>query len=263
MPDYKIKLNVFEGPLDLLLHLVKINEMDISEIPIAEITRQYLDYLRLMETLDLEVAGDFLVMAATLLNIKLRALLPDSTAPEEEAEEVEDILTARALMEKLIQYRRFKEAAAALQERETVQARVFLREVALPRLDQAERDDDMRLELAALLQAFGRVARYVADRPGYVVAEEAYAVEDQMAQIARRIEVEKRLSVEELFGRCGSKLEMIVCLLAILELFHERRLRLEQSGPFAPIYLFEADPEGGADPSAPPEPGPTAAAGEP
>jgi segregation and condensation protein A len=93
MADYKFKLDVFEGPLDLLLHLVKINEMDIYDIPIAKITRQYLDYLKLIESLDLEIAGEYLVMAATLVNIKLRALLPDSPEEEEMEEAVEDIMS--------------------------------------------------------------------------------------------------------------------------------------------------------------------------
>ncbi|MBI1785148.1 segregation/condensation protein A, partial [Candidatus Sumerlaeota bacterium] len=132
MDEYKVKLQVFEGPLDLLLHLVKINEMDIYDIQIAEVTKQYLEYIRLMQSLDLEVAGEFIVMASTLLNIKLRSLLPDSGEPDEDEEELGDILTAQALMEQLVQYRKFKEAAARLQEQEEQQARIFFRDVALP-----------------------------------------------------------------------------------------------------------------------------------
>src|SRR5437773_11265695 len=109
MEDYKVKLQVFEGPLDLLLHLVRINEMDIYDIKIAEVTRQYLEYIRLMQSLDLEVAGEFLVMASTLVNIKLRSLLPDTGEEPIEDEEIGDIITAQALMEQLVQYRKFKE----------------------------------------------------------------------------------------------------------------------------------------------------------
>src|SRR3990172_6578091 len=112
-PDYKVKIDIFEGPLDLMLHLLKVNELEIGEISISTITGQYLDYLRLMETLDLEVAGEFLVMAATLLNIKLRSILPsaEEEIEQEEEAELDNYLTARALMQRLIEYRRFKEAA--------------------------------------------------------------------------------------------------------------------------------------------------------
>ncbi|MBI3734959.1 segregation/condensation protein A, partial [Candidatus Sumerlaeota bacterium] len=204
MDEYKVKLQVFEGPLDLLLHLVKINEMDIYDIQIAEVTKQYLEYIRLMQSLDLEVAGEFIVMASTLLNIKLRSLLPDSGEPDEDEEELGDILTAQALMEQLVQYRKFKEAAARLQEQEEQQARIFFRDVALPQFAGIA-DDGLRGDLDTMLTAFSRVLRFVEARGWHMVTEEEYSVEEKIDFIHRRIQAEKQLDIEGLFRDCRSK----------------------------------------------------------
>ncbi len=241
MDDYKVKLQVFEGPLDLLLHLVKINEMDIYDIPIAEVTRQYLEYLRLMETMDLEIAGEFLVMAATLLNIKLRSLLPQTSLDEEEDEEIGDILTAQALMDQLVQYRKFKEAASKLQEKEDQQARIFFREVALPQFANVE-GDDLRSDLDKMLVAFSRVLRFVEAAGWHMVTEEEFSLEEKIDSIDRRIREEKRLDLETLFRECRAKVEMIVVLLALLELSRQKCVTLEQSDPYGPVYLFWRDP---------------------
>ena len=258
---YKVKLDVFEGPLDLLLHLVKINEMEISEIRISEITSQYLDYLRLMESLDLDIAGDFLVMAATLLNIKLRSILPDSERDEDEDEEIDDILTASALMEKLVEYRKFKEAASYLREQEQHRSRLFIREVALPRMAQSEPEDDLRVDLDTLIGAFSRVVRFIDARGWHLVTEEEYSVEEKMDLIEKRLEVQPRLELEEFFRDCSSKLEMIVLLLALLELFHRKVLRLDQSEAMGPIYIFRRDAVKGA--IVPPPEGPAAESSSP
>lgn len=258
---YKVKLDVFEGPLDLLLHLVKINEMEISEIRISEITSQYLDYLRLMESLDLDIAGDFLVMAATLLNIKLRSILPDSERDEDEDEEIDDILTARALMEKLVEYRKFKEAASYLRDQEQHRSRLFIRDVALPRMAQTEPEDDLRVDLDTLIGAFSRVVRFIDASGWHLVTEEEYSVEEKMDLIEKRLEVQPRLELEEFFRDCSSKLEMIVLLLALLELFHRKVLRLDQSEAMGPIYIFRRDAVKGA--IVPPPEGPAAESSSP
>ena len=258
---YKVKLDVFEGPLDLLLHLVKINEMEISEIRISEITSQYLDYLRLMESLDLDIAGDFLVMAATLLNIKLRSILPDSERDEDEDEEIDDILTARALMEKLVEYRKFKEAASYLRDQEQHRSRLFIRDVALPRMAQTEPEDDLRVDLDTLIGAFSRVVRFIDARGWHLVTEEEYSVEEKMDLIEKRLEVQPRLELEEFFRDCSSKLEMIVLLLALLELFHRKVLRLDQSEAMGPIYIFRRDAVKGA--IVPPPEGPAGESSSP
>ncbi len=235
--DCTFKLNIFQGPLDLLLHLIRVNELEISEISISQITSQYLDYLRLMESLDLEVAGDYLVMAASLINIKLRTLLPD---PEEEIEpeaeeELDSFMTARALMQRLIEYRRFKEAAAGLGARAERQAQIFLREVALPQLAEAEASAPVRGDLALLLEAFGRVIKFVERRDYHQVQQENYTIEDKIGVVRRRLMIENGFELEELFLACHDKLEMIVTLMALLELCRLKEILLRQGDTFGRI----------------------------
>lgn len=255
MEDYKVKIQVFEGPMDLLLHLVKINEVDIQEIKIADIARQYLDYMRLMEKLDLELAGDFLVMAATLLNIKARALLPNPAEEEEEDEQEGDIMTAQALLKQLIEYRKFKEAAADLRGREERQAQIFFREVALPKIVVAEKDAEISVDLEKLLAAFTRVLRFVDARGIHMVGEEQFSLEDKITLFQRKLETETRIELDRVFMDCETKVEMIVCLLALLELCRQKAIRLGQGDAYEPIIVFKRVEEAGA-PGAEPAPAP-------
>lgn len=261
MEDYKVKIQVFEGPMDLLLHLVKINEVDIHDIKIADIARQYLDYMRLMKSLDLELAGDFIVMASTLLNIKLRALLPDRGEQEEEdEEEVGDIVTAQALLQQLIEYRKFKEAAADLRGREERQTQMFFREVALPKIATAEREAEINVDLEKLLAAFTRVLRFVDARGLHMVTEEEFSLDDKIDYFHRRLQSEPRIELDQVFRDCRSKVEMIVCLLALLELCRQKSIRIDQSTSYDPIYVFkrvispdEPAPEAKPEPALVPE----------
>jgi len=243
--DYRIKLQIFEGPLDLLLHLIKINEMEITEITISEITGQYLEYLRLMESLDLEIAGDYLVLAATLLNVKLRALLPGQEEEEEEEEELDDYLSARNLMQKLIEYRRFKEAALDLGQRAKAQAELFYREVALPKLNEAQKDPEIEGDLQALLAAFSRVIHFVERRDYHQVEADNVSVEDLILRVRQKLFLENRFSIFKLFEECQSRIEMVVCLFALLELCRLKELRIVQGENFsdATIMAREADTE--------------------
>lgn len=231
-------LPVFQGPLDLLLHLIKVNELEISEISISEITGQYLDYLRLMETLDLEVAGDYLVMAASLINIKLRTLLPD---PEEEIEpeeeEADNFLTARALMQRLIEYRKFKEAANNLGNRAERQSQIFIREVALPQLAEAEATPQVRGDLTLLLEAFTRVIRFVERRDYHQVQQENYTIEDKIEMVRRRLLVEDGFDLGPIFMECHDKVEMIVTLLAMLELCRVKEITIRQGEIFGEVRV--------------------------
>lgn len=237
MDEYKVRLDIFEGPMDLLLHLIKIHEMDITEVAIAKITDEYLAHLRLMEKLDLELAGDFLVMAATLINIKLRTLLPRHGEEEVEEEEIDDLMTAKSLMEKLVEYRKFKEASNRLRDQGDHQADVFFRDAPLPRADGSEQAVEMQIDVDRLLEAFGRVLRFVEAKNWHLVAEEKFSVEEKMDEIEQRLLLEPRLSVEEVFKACRSKLEMIVYLLAMLELTHLKRLRISQTEAYGSIYV--------------------------
>ncbi|MEN6625728.1 MAG: segregation/condensation protein A [Candidatus Sumerlaeia bacterium] len=236
--DCTFTLPVFQGPLDLLLHLIKVNELEISEISISQITGQYLDYLRLMETLDLEVAGDYLVMAASLINIKLRALLPDAEEElEPEEEEVDGFMTARALMQRLIEYRKFKEAAASLARNAERQSQIFIREVALPQLAEAEATPQVRGDLTLLLEAFTRVIRFVERRDYHQIQQENYTIEDKISMVRRRLLIEEGFELGAVFMECHDKVEMIVTLLAMLELCRLKEVLIRQGETFGEVRV--------------------------
>jgi len=237
---YTIKLPVFEGPFDLLLHLIRVNEMDIQDIRIAEITRQYLDYLALMRELDLDLAGDFLVMAATLIHIKARTLLPVPPDQEEQEEEISEILSARELVRQLIEYRKFKEAAVELRHKEEAAAKLVFRTNASIQIA-PEQTADLTADVSLLYKAFSRVLRFV-DAPGYnPVISEQYSVEEKIAHLEDMLTREKDLNLEQVFRRCFNKVEIIVTFLAMLELCRLKRLTVFQENPFDGIMVRAAE----------------------
>lgn len=242
---YNVKINVFEGPFDLLLHLVRVNEMDIYDIPIAQITDQYLTYIKEMEKLDLRIAGEFLVMAATLINLKSRTLMPPlSDNQEEQEEEVEDeydnINSAQDLMRQLIEYRQFKELAATLAVREDEQLRVFYRNSVLPVLSDNGEPQEIKEDISLLFSAFARVLEYTEGRPSHHVVEEEFSVEEKIAVLQRQLAAKDLVSVSEAFKRCINKNEIITVFLAILEVCRLRIARVRQGGNFGDIYLVPA-----------------------
>lgn len=246
--SYNVRINVFEGPFDLLLHLVRMNEMDIYDIPIAEITKQYLDYISEMEKLNLEVAGDFLVMAATLINIKSRTLMPPLSPEEEEEEEEEEvdetyenIRDAQDLMRRLIEYRQFKETAVDLSKREDEQLRVFYRNSVLPSLSDKSLDSEAREDISLLFSAFARVLEYAEGRPAHHVLEEEFSIEEKIAALRSEIALSRRIGVTGLFKRALNKAEMIAVFLALLELCRLRQARVIQSKNFGEILLVHPD----------------------
>ena len=235
---YRVQLPVFEGPFDLLLHLVKVNQMDIYDIEIAKITEQYLEYIETAEKLNIELAGEFLVMAATLINIKSRALMPVPKAEEEEAGEPEDeIASTRALIAQLVEYRRFKEAARTLADRAEEHSRVFYRTRVIP-IVAPEAEGEVVENLDALFGAFARVLRYATSEDFHRVIEERFRVEDKILDIRDRLQREKQLSLKALFARCINKMESIVTFLALLELCRQRQIRLKQNAPFDDVVAF-------------------------
>lgn len=233
---YRIKLPVFEGPFDLLLHLVKINQMDIYDIEISKIAEQYLEYIESAERLNIELAGEFLVMAATLVNIKSRALLPEPLTDEEGEEAEDEITSARALIQQLVEYRRYKEAAQTLGERESEQSRVFYRTRVIPILA-PDADEEVVQDLEALLGAFGRVLRYATSEDFHRVLEEQYRVEDKIVDIEERLRRSKTLSLRSLFDRSLAKMESICIFLALLELCRRRRIRIKQKSAFDDVVV--------------------------
>ncbi len=245
---YHVRTDVFQGPFDLLLHLVRINEIDIYDIPIAEITNQYLEIIKDTEKIDLASAGDFLVMAATLINLKARTLMPPQTAEEaveeeqEVDEEYESIRDAQDLMRRLVEYRQFKELAVQLSDREEEQLRVFYRNQVLPELVDGQAADPsfFREDISLLFSAFARVLEITEGRPTHHVIEEEFTVEEKVETIQTLLNRDRRLSIYGLFEHCLNKQECITTFLALLEVCRLKVARLKQKGNYQDILLVLA-----------------------
>lgn len=238
--DYQVVLDTFRGPLDLLLYLVKREEVDILDIPIARIAEQFKQYLDVLTLIDVERAGDFLVMAATLMEIKSKMLLP---RPEQEsaAEPTED--PRRELVKQLLQYRRFKEAAARLERLAEEQARRWPRTpVAVP--SRASTTPTLQpVELWDLVSAFGRLMREtMAAQPQTIVVDHT-PLHVHMEYVTARLEQAGRLRFAELFEPPYTRSRLVGLFLAILELAKMRRLIPEQAEPFGEIWIRLAPAE--------------------
>ncbi|MCX7020549.1 MAG: segregation/condensation protein A [bacterium] len=234
---YTIKLPVFEGPFDLLLHLIKANEMDIHDIQLAEITKQYVEYIAIMRQLDLELAGEFLVMAATLIHIKARTLLPTPFEAEEREEEIDEIMTARELVRQLVEYRKYKEATAALRKREEQAARVFYRSNVI--MIVPENTDELSIDVTLLYKAFARVLNFIespAYRPEF---KDKFTVEDKISYIEALTTRASEVDLSEVFRRCFNRSEIIVTFLAVLELCRMNRIRIRQIKQFDMIVMTD------------------------
>jgi len=205
--------------------------MDIYDIEIAKITEQYLAYIEAAEKLNIELAGEFLVIAATLINIKSRSLLPTPAGEEEGEAEEDEITSTRALIRQLVEYRRFKEAARTLAERAEEHSRIFYRTRIIPILA-PEAGAEVVENLEALFTAFSRVLRFATSEDFHRVIEERFRVEDKILDIEQRLRLERKVSLKELFDRCINKLECIVTFLALLELCRQRRIHLIQKKPY-------------------------------
>ncbi len=236
--SYRVQLEHFEGPLDLLLFLIQREEVDIHEIPIARITRQYLEFLDLMRALDLDVAGEFILMASTLIAIKSRTLLP---APEFD-EEGEIIDPRQELVRQLVEYRRFRAAAERLgtieRERRSVHGRgsgIELPEPPAPELE---------LGLFALLSAYQRTLSMAAVREAARprVDFETVRLEDRVRMIRELLSRTPRLRLFELAGGSGGRLELIVTFMAILELVRLGEVGARQPNAFEDVYLYRREP---------------------
>ena len=237
--DYKVKLEVFEGPLDLLLYLIKKEEVDIYDIPIERITNQYMEYLTLMKLLNLEVAGEFLVMAATLMYIKSRMLLPvDQQITDSEAEEGED--PRWELIRQLVEYKKFKDAALQLGKREEEQSNIFVRagdtgvEIDAKSIPLAE------VSIFDLINAFSDVLRKASARDGFSeIIEEKYTVSDKIEEILYTLRDRSELIFGDLFAQAQSRTEIVVTFLALLELIRLKRLKVRQEAAFGEIHVIK------------------------
>lgn len=231
---YKVKLEVFEGPLDLLLYLIKRDELDISDIPIAQITDQYLAYLDLMRLLDLDIAGEFLVMAATLMQIKSRMLLPRPPVPDEEDEADPRAELARRLLE----YQRFKEVADALGGLETQQRGVFSRPGGLAEVAETPEGVGFEATLFDLISAFSKILQEIPRESFLQIVREPFTVEQKIHEILHGLRSVGRVSFHQLFRPGGSRLEIVATFLAILELIRAKEILVRQRTPFGEIVVL-------------------------
>ena len=232
-PLYTVRLEMFEGPLDLLLHLIRKNEIKITDIPIALITEQYLEYLKLMKELNLDVAGDYLLMASTLLHIKSKMLLPPS--PEEEEEEGEEDPRAE-LVRRLLDYQRYKEAASELERRPLLDRDVFIR--ALPIVTEGPEEERIDVSLFDLLEAFRQVLERARPEVFHEVMLEQVTVEERIQDILALLQRENRsMAFHRLFPEQASRKVIVVTFLAILELVKMKRVRVFQMAPFEVIRI--------------------------
>ncbi|MDR3564099.1 MAG: segregation/condensation protein A [Negativicutes bacterium] len=233
MTDYKIKLEAFEGPMALLMHLIEKHQLDIYDIPIADVTEQYLAYIRAMEVFNIDIASEFLVMAATLLQIKSRMLLPKPPALDEETEEIDP---RQELVERLLEYRRFKQAATLLEEMLRQREKLFARESAQEFGTKLILPTDLRLD--DLIQAFAGVWESVVDEFAFIAREEI-SVQDKMQDILHLLRKNNgQMEFAHTFIRSGSRTEMVTAFLALLELIRLRRVRIRQDASFGPIQLM-------------------------
>ena len=234
---YEVKLEAFTGPMDLLLHLIRKQKINIYDIPIALIARQYLEYLSLMKTLNLSLAGEFLVMAATLLYIKSRTLLPKDETIEPEDEEVID--PRSELVRQLIEYERFKDAAGSLVARERLWQDSFTRD-PLPVPKKLEEEEDVwteDLQIFDLLSALQGVLDRAPSDTYVEVSRENWTVEERIQVVMERLETEATVPFEELFEQHWSRPLIIVTFLGLLELVRMNLVRLYQGEWFGPIHV--------------------------
>jgi len=235
--EYRVHLDVFTGPLDLLLYLIRRDELDIQDIPIARLTEQYLEYVRLLEHIDPNTAGDFLVMASTLIELKSRALLP---TPPLEADDDEDDPRA-SLVRQLLEYKRFKDAAEALGHAADERRKRYVRRPAnLPKELQGVELEEA--QVWDLLAAFGRVMSAIGQGPGvHEVSYDDTPISEYADLILDTIEHRGPTRFHELFAERNNRAEIIGLFLAMLELIRNRRLRAEQDRLHGEIYLFILD----------------------
>jgi len=232
--SYKVKLELFEGPLDLLLYLVKKDHLNIYDIPISKITEQYLQYLNLMKLLDLNIAGEFLVMAATLMQIKSKMLLP---AQEVQADQPQED-PREELVRRLLEYEKFKQIAQELRQRETDQQDVFKRPKPQNQ-DGANIETEVYFEanIFDLINAFSAALKDVPRDLFYEVIKDEFSIEEKVHEIVHMLLLQPAIFLSELFNKSKNKLEIIVTFLAILELIRMKEVVARQKQLFCEIEI--------------------------
>ncbi|MEN8005437.1 MAG: segregation/condensation protein A [Candidatus Krumholzibacteriota bacterium] len=230
---YQVELTGFQGPMDLLLHLIDREQVDIYDIPISRITDQFIQHIEIMQTISLDKAGEFIAMAATLMVIKMKMLMPSHTGDEDEDEE-----DPRAeLVRKLLEYRRFKEAAESLQNRESERRQYHLRKTRFPFTEDLDLEPKLRIEMYDLLSALAGIFDRMQARTVHDVVREAFTVEEKMSLIEEKVGSGGTVRFEELFAGDTIKMEVIVTFIAILEMVKRGRLQFMQTESGGPIWI--------------------------
>ena len=232
---YQIKLPIFEGPLDLLLHLIREHEINIYDIPIAFITKQYLEYIELLKNLNLEVAGEFLVMASTLIHIKSRTLLPKSEVSADMEEEGDD--PREELVRKLLEYKKYKEAAGLLRDKEIAYKNVFTRKAESEIPD----EDELLIEVSIfdLLSAFKNVVKNIKGSDTYEISVDEVSVTERINYIMEALGNSSYILFESLFSDMTRKMELVATFLALLELIRLKLVKIQQTKRFGTIRIFK------------------------
>jgi len=230
--SYRVRLEMFEGPLDLLLYLIQVNEIDIWDIPIAKITQEYLEVLAGMKKLDLEVAGEFLVLAATLIHIKSKMLIPvEDTASEGPPAEDPRL----ELVERLLEYKRFKEAATRFEELEAGQSLLYARPddptVAIA-------DGPLEISLSALLRAFMAVMQRAPEAKTVEITPETINVGERMVALLDRLSLQSPVLFMALFEGMATRIQLIATFLGLLELLRRGLVRARQAEPGSEITIY-------------------------
>jgi segregation and condensation protein A len=241
--DYPVRLQNFEGPLDLLLHLIKKHELNIYDIPIALITQQYLEYLDVMQELNLDVVGEFLVMAATLIHIKSRMLLPRPDPTQEDPEED----PREALVRRLLEHQRFKAAAELLHEKEIQRSAQWGRpDGRLADVIGEAPEPEIEVDLFSLMAAFRQVLDRARHRPRVLLPPEQISIETRIEQLMARLSDTEACGFEELFADVQTRSGMVVTFLALLEMIRLKLVRVFQQGNFGPIRVYRRERPAGA-----------------
>jgi segregation and condensation protein A len=242
MAEYKVQFEVFEGPLDLLLYLVKKEEVDIYEVNLTKIATQFIEYIDVMRELDLDVAGEFLVMASTLMYIKSRELLPvDQQVHAEDDEEGED--PRWELIRQLVEYKKFKDAGAQLQEREAEQEKIYPRLPGKLEFVSNTPPPPPGVSLFDLLSAVSNIlSRFQKKDSGRDIFEDKWTVSEQIELLRRMIAASSKIKFSELFERTTSRTEVVVTFLALLELIRLKHVIVHQPEQFSEIEISLATP---------------------
>jgi segregation and condensation protein A len=245
MGEYRIQFEVFEGPLDLLLHLIRKEEVDIYEVNLTKVATQFIEYLNLMKELDLDIAGEFVVMAATLMLIKSRELLPRDQRPETPADEEEDLEDPRwELIRQLVEYRKFKDAAARLQDLEVRAEHTYPRIPGRLELPEERTVRGGEASLFDLLGAVNSILKRFSDRVGEArdIVEDRWSVSEKIETLLTMVRERRAVRFFELFHATTSRAEVVVTFLALLELIRLRQITAMQSEAFAEIEIQVAIP---------------------